>query len=146
MSVHAKAAKDALDLAVTDLKRSKTRINNALAAPPPNTRTISSKMKQLTEALSSLNTHDTAWVSKSGLTDEQLNENRYSHSWLEAEWASVDAIQDQVDELLFTQENRTEDQTVHILKSQMDTLQHDISTKTCSLLEKTAAPTNDTDP
>ena len=142
MSAHAKAAKDALDNGVTDFERCKTRIKNALAVTPPNTRTVRSKMKLLTESLSNLNILHTAWVGKSGLSDEQLAEDRYSTTWLKAEWAEVDLIEDQVEELLIPLETRTDNESLSILHNQMETLQHDISTKTRSLLEKTAPPTD----
>ena len=79
----AKAAKDALDNVVTEYRRCIVLVKRGLSATPVNRRALSSKMKALSEASINLNTHHTAWVTKAGLDDTQLEQERYSVSWLE---------------------------------------------------------------
>ena len=71
MSTAAKA-KEALEISYVEYKRCKARVTKALGSTAHNERALSSKMQQLSDALSKLNVHHTTWVSKANLTDEQL--------------------------------------------------------------------------
>ena len=71
-----------------------------LLAPTINHRTLNAKKDALSDALKSLNSHHTAWVAKAGLSNEELAEERYSQTWLEAEWDVVDDLQNQADDEL----------------------------------------------
>ena len=146
MSTAAKA-KEALELSYVEYKQCKSRVSKALGSSAQNERALSSKMQQLSDALSKLNVHHTAWVSKANLTDEQLAAEKYSPTWLEKEWDEVDDLQDTVDELNVQNLPRTqltEAESISISCSQMETVQSDISSKLTQLLHKTA-PSQDSD-
>ena len=68
MSTPAKA-KEALEIALVEYRRCKTRVQKALESPTPNERSITTKMQQLSDALSQLNIQHTMWVTKAGLND-----------------------------------------------------------------------------
>ena len=74
MSTQAKAAKEALDLAVSEHKRCIMLMKKCLTATTINHRTLTTKRDELSEALKSLNSHHTAWVAKAGLSNEELAE------------------------------------------------------------------------
>ena len=140
MSAGAKA-KEALDAFLLQYKRAKSRVKKAIDAPNVNERSIGNKMVLLSEALTELNIHHSTWVSKAGFTDEQLAAEKYSSAWLENEWDEVDDFQDQVDELTSQNRPRTElttAESIAILRSQLDTLKSDISTRLAQLLQKTS--------
>ena len=96
----AKAAKDAVDNAVTEYRRSLVLMERCITSEPVNERALSNKIKDLNEKLSNLNTCHTAWVSKSGLDADQLAAETYSPKWLQSEWEKVDDIQMKVDDIL----------------------------------------------
>ena len=68
-------------------------------SPTQNERFIATKIQQLSDTLSQLNIHNTMWVTKAGLKEEQLNSEMYSVTWLESKWGDVDDFQDRIDEL-----------------------------------------------
>ena len=78
-------AKEALEVTLVEYKRCKSRVKKALESPAPNVRSLTGKMKQLSDALSQLNIHHTLWVTKAGFTEEQLAAERFSANWLESE-------------------------------------------------------------
>ena len=133
-------ARAALENAVTDYKRCTVLIKRCLDATPVNRRSLASKMKSLAESLNNLNVVHTAWVTKAGLDDTQLEEDKYSPTWLQTEWGNVDDIQIQVDELL--EDNlpveRSHAEKLQICTNQMDTLKIDIETKISNLLSKSS--------
>ena len=142
MSTQVKAAKDALDLAITNYKYHVAMVKRTLKSSSPNERSLSNKLQGLTEALASLNIAHTTWVSKSqsSSSEEHPSEDSpYTSQWLESCWDEVDDLQTQVDCLL--QENSpskpTGEQQLEILDQQLQSLQNSISTKLSKLLEKT---------
>ena len=135
-------SKEALELSYVEFRQAKSRVNKALASTT-NERSLVSKMQQLSDALTRLNVHHTAWVGKAGLTDDQLAAEKFSTSWLEKEWEEVDDLQDKVDELTVHSLPRTQlttEESINIACNQMETVQSDISTKLKQLLQKTATP------
>ena len=129
MSTQVKAAKDALDLAVTEYNQCTHLINRALNATPVNKRALTTKIKTLTDALAMLNTTHTAWVKKADFTVEQLAEETYSTTWLESQWGNADDIQMKVDDILSLDNPTPPSGTVKldICNQKMETLQHDIT-------------------
>ena len=82
--VSLKAAKEALDHAVTAYKCSKLVVKGRLESKDGvNERTLNNKMKSLNEALSSLNAAHTSWITKADFTDKQLKLEIYFNVWLE---------------------------------------------------------------
>ena len=73
-------------------------MKKSLAATTINERYLQSKIKNLSEALSTLNSLHTAWIHKAAFTKDQLSEETYSLDWLRNEWSLVDDFQTQVDE------------------------------------------------
>ena len=144
MTAQAKAAKDALELAIIEYKHSKSSVKKSISAGTPNVRSVSSKYKLLSEALSRLNLAHTSWVTKAALSDEQLDAEKYSSTWLETERSEVDDIQDQVDEIVCQDlpVPRTDAQNLQVFCNKMDSLQVDIKTKLKHLLQKTSTSAN----
>ena len=142
MSAQQKASKEALDQAVTAYNCCKKIINKSLdSADVPNERTLTNKMKYLSDALSNLNVAHTTWVSKCEFTDDQLAAETYSTTWLETEWDSVSDIQDKVEQklTLTLPPTQTNAQKLIILRKQMETLKLDIDTNVSHLLVKTVS-------
>ena len=138
-----KIALDALDYAVTQFKQQKTLLQKALSSKSKNERNIRNKMTSLSEALESINKSHTLWVSKSGLSEEDLltEKEKYNTSWLENLWGEVDDYQQQVDEIICNLNppvDANENQELHVLTEQLDSLKLDISARVKMLLEKTA--------
>ena len=100
MSTQTKAAKEALDDAVTEYKRCSVLTKKCLSATPLNKRTVNSKWKMLSEAVTNLNKLHTSWVTKAGFSDEQLLAETYSSSWLESELEAIDDIQNEAEAAL----------------------------------------------
>ena len=143
MSTQTKAAKEVLDAAVLEYKRCSVLTKKYLAATPLNKRTVNSKMKMLSEAVTNLNKLHTSWVTKAGFSDEQLAAENYSSTWLESEWEAMDDIQNQVEAALSEDlpTQRSEAQKLEICMKQMETLKLDIDSKTTNLTTELAAPT-----
>ena len=137
----AKAASDALDLAVLQYKRHKSLLQKSLNATTKNERSISNKMKSLADTLQQINLCYHSWVSKSGLNDEQLSapDQKYSSSWLEGLWSDADDLQEQVDNVLDTLHppTNTGTQQLEIIKGQFDSMKIDITSRFNVLLTKT---------
>ena len=136
------ALKEALDLSFVEYKQAKSRVTKALDSTR-NERSLGNKMQQLADALSKLNIHHTIWVSKAGLTDDELAAEKFSTAWLEMVWEEVDVLQDKVDGLTVQSLPRAElttNESLSIACSQMDTVQSDVTTKLKQLLQKTAYP------
>ena len=106
MSAQAKAAKDALDLAVTSYRYQVAMVKRTLKSSSLNERTLANKVQALTEALSSLNIAHTTWVSKSNpvAEDRPSDESPYTSQWLESYRDEVDDSQNQVDAILAAQQ------------------------------------------
>ena len=143
MSTQTKAAKEALDAAVTEYKRCSVLTKKCLAATPLNKRTVNSKWKMLSEAVTNLNKLHTSWVTKAGFSDEQLAAETYSSTWLESEWEAIDDIQNEVEEALSEDlpAQRSDAQKLEICMKQMETLKLDIDSKTTNLTKELAEPT-----
>ena len=94
MSTPAKAKEKSLLSSTRDAKLVYTE-----ESPTQNERFIATKIQQLSDTLSQLNIHNTMWVTKAGLKEEQLNSEMYSVTWLESKWGDVDDFQDRIDEL-----------------------------------------------
>ena len=141
MSSQAKAAKDALDLAVTHYKYCNKLVLKSLQSLSPNERSLNNKMNALSEALSKLNIAHTSWVSKAAVTDDQLtsDDTIYTSQWLEACWDEVDDLQVRVDAILQPPApvKLSNQQQLEIYSQQLDSLQQSITSKLDKLLEKT---------
>ena len=135
-----KTAKEALDQAITTYKFSKSVIKKSVVSNEvPNERTFRNKLKALEDALAALNTAHTSWVSKSGLTDEQLAQERYSETWLQNEWNEVTDIQEQVETKLssLAAPAQSDKDKLLICTNQMQSLQLNIERKVDNLHNKT---------
>ena len=138
-----KIALDAVDYAVTQFKQQKTLLQKALSSKSKNERNIKNKMTSLSEALENINKSHTLWVSKAGLSEEDLltEKEKYNTTWLENLWGEVDDYQQQVDEIICNLNppiDANENQELHVLTQQLDSLKLDISARVKMLLEKTA--------
>ena len=144
MAAQVKAAKDALDHAVTTYKHLRAMVIKSLNSGSLNERTLINKMKSLNEALATLNSRHTTWSMKVEFTDVDLAAEKYSTAWLEEIWAAVDDIQDQVDEKLSSTlpVTHTNEQKLDICCKQMETLKLDIQSKVDNLLERTISNIN----
>ena len=134
-----KAAKEALDHAVTAYKCSKSVIKRTIESKDVvNERTLSNKMKSLNDALTSLNIAHTSWITKADFTEEQLKLEVYSNVWLENEWLEVSEIQDKVDEKLPTSSPPVQpiSQKLVMYCKQMESLQIDVSSKVANLQKR----------
>ena len=140
-----KAAKEALEHAVTMYKFKKSIINKTLTSQDNvNERTLNNKMKSLNDALTALNIAHTSWISKAELTEEQLKLEKYSNVWLENEWLEVSDIQDRVDEQLPATSPPVQhnSQKLIIYCNQMESLQLDITSKVQNLQKKIKSLSN----
>jgi len=92
---HAKAALDNLQVAFTQYKQSKSLLDKALKTTSKNERNITNKAASLSTALSEINKWHTLWVSKAGVSDEELasEDQKYNTDWLEALWDENDDLQ-----------------------------------------------------
>ena len=143
---HAKAALDALQIAFTQYKQSKSLLDKSLKATSKNERNIANKMSSLSAALSEINKCHTLWASKSGLTEEDLSsdEQKFNASWLEALWDEADDYQQQVDQVISDLKPANvidEDQHIHVLREQFDSLKIDITSRLDTLLSATSPVT-----
>ena len=79
-----KIALDALDYAVTQFKQHKTLLQMAFSSKSKNERNIRNKMTSLSDALENINKSHTLWVSKAGLSEEDLltEMEKYNTTWL----------------------------------------------------------------
>ena len=91
----AKVALEALEYAVLQYKQCKALLSKAISSKSKNERHLSNKMTLLSEALDNINKSHTVWVSKSGLSDEDLlqDKEKFNMPWLEALWGEVDDFQ-----------------------------------------------------
>ena len=140
-----KAAKEALEHAVTMYKFKKSIINKTLTSQDNvNERTLNNKMKSLNDALTAFNIAHTSWISKAELTEEQLKLEKYSNVWLETEWLEVSDIQDRVDEQLPATSPPVQhnSQKLIIYCNQMESLQLDITSKVQNLQKKIKSLSN----
>ena len=78
MSQQAKAAKEALEIAVTEYKRCKLLVERGLTAAPVNERNVTGKLLSLSNALKELNSLRASWLVKAGLDTAQLSAEQYS--------------------------------------------------------------------
>ena len=144
---HVKAAKDALDQAVTSFKCSKKMLSKTLAGQQSVIeRSLQLQMQSLDDSLNALNSAHTLWVSKAELTPQQLGQEVLSTEWLEAEWDAVSELQiAYMDKLSICTATtappvQTNDQKLQVLQKQMETLQLDIQTRINKLMSRTANP------
>ena len=59
-------------------------------------------MKKLEDALHELNMAHTTWAERADVTDDLLQADKYSQTWLETEWGDVSDIQDKAEIRLAT--------------------------------------------
>ena len=105
-----KLLEDAVDNANTAYKRCKSSLSRALPQQQQqdqqqqpqvcSTRSLKVKMKALDDAVSTLNTAHTSWVSKAKLPTEDLAAHSLSLEWLENEWIEVDNLMDRAGDLV----------------------------------------------
>ena len=137
----AKAALEALEYAVLQYKQCKTLLQKAISSKSKNERHLNNKMTLLSEALDNINKSHTVWVSKSGLSDEDLlqDKEKFNMPWLEALWEEVDDFQQRVDEIILEINPPVDanEQQLHVLCEQLDSLKLDISACFKMLIEKT---------
>ena len=142
-----KAAREALEQAVTTFKFCKTALTNAVdTAALTSERTLNSKMQRLDNALVEVNAAHTAWVLKEQPSDEDLQADKYSTAWLESVWKDYDSLQDKFDVKLTSVTAgsgppvQSNDSKLNIFVKQMDTLKSEIKTKTDTLSSKLSGP------
>ena len=137
----AKVALEALEYAVLQYKQCKALLSKAISSKSKNERHLSNKMTLLSEALDNINKSHTVWVSKSGLSDEDLlqDKEKFNMPWLEALWEEVDDFQQRVDEIIpeISPPVDADKQQLHVLCEQLDSLKLDISARLKMPLEKT---------
>ena len=139
MAAQVKAARDNLDKCVTTFNYAKKVLAKIVSSDTVNERTLVNKMSKADEALEELNMAHTTWVSRADLPDDQLNQDKYSPSWLETLWDEYSDLQSLVDDKLSKLKPdtappvRTNDQKLQIWNKQMETLQLDIHTKISEL-------------
>ena len=138
---HAKAALDNLQVAFTQYKQSKSLLDKALKTTSKNERNITNKAASLSTALSEINKWHTLWVSKAGVSDEELasEDQKFNTNWLEALWDENDDLQQQAE--LVIAELRpvaSEDNQIHLISEKMNSLKIDITSRFDSLLRATA--------
>ena len=140
---HAKAALDALQIAFTHYKQSKSLLGKSLNTTSKNERNISNKMSSLSAALSEINKCHTLWALKTDLTKEEPSsvEQKFNESWLEALWDEADDYQQRVDQVISDLKPANvidEDQHIHVLTEQMESMKLDITSRLDTLLSATA--------
>ena len=147
---HAKAAKDALDQAVTAFRCSKKLLSKTVAGQQPvSERSLQVQMQSLDNSLAALNSAHTTWISKAELTAEQLAQEDLNEEWLETEWDAVSELQIAYMEKLSictattAPPVQTNAQKLQVLQKQMETLQLDIETRIDKLMSRTAEPLTD---
>ena len=147
---NAKAALDALQIAFTQYKQSKSLLDKSLKATSKNERNITNKMSSLSVILTGINKCHTLWSLKSGLTEEDLlsDDQKFNTSWLEALWDEADDYQQQVDQVISDLKHDVidEDQHIHVLREQLDSLKIDITSSLDTLLSATAPGTRNLSP
>ena len=138
---HAKAALDNLQVAYTQYKQSKSLLDKALKTTSKNERNINNKTTSLSTALAEINKCHTLWVSKAGISDEELASEgqKYNSAWLEALWDENDDIQQRA-ELVISDLRpvASEDHQIHLITENLDSLKIDIASRVDSLLKATA--------
>ena len=99
MTQAVKAAKDALEQAVTAFKCARSAFNKSVNVDENliNVRSLRLRMKKLDDALADLNSAHTLWVSRADFSDELLSKEKYSTKWLEEQWSDVSDLQDLFD-------------------------------------------------
>ena len=134
----AKAAKEALEIAVTEFKQCKLLLQKAIDATY-NERNLKTKLSSLSDALKKLNSLHATWIVKAGLDVTQLSQEQYNATWLETEWVTIDEMQTQVDALI-EQNNPTpsDDTQLQILVDKLETFKLGVTSKTSTLLDKTS--------
>ena len=142
----AKQLKDLLDSSFITYKRHLSNLTRANKTTPiPNNRILKSKINLLDDALNTLNSAHTAWVSKVEFSDEDLSAQTFNNQWLEDRWAEADLVLDAANELVHAEENRLappppslqHNQKLALLEKQMRSLQVGIENRTKNLLEQT---------
>ena len=144
---HVKAAKDALDHAVTTYKCSKKALSKTVNGDKPvSERTLTIRMKNLEDALAALNSAHTTWTSKADFTSDQLKQETYNAEWLEKEWDEISDLQELFEDKLSlcTADTappvKTNAQKLQVLQKEMQTLQADIKTTIDQLMSRTSEP------
>ena len=92
-------------------------------------------------SLAEINKCHTLWVTKAGLSDEELDssDQKYSTSWLEALWDESDDLQQKAEFVVASLNPvASEDNKIHLLVEQLDSLKIDITLRVDSLLKATS--------
>ena len=86
------SAKEGLEYAVLQYKQCKAHLQKAISSKSKNERHVNNKMTLLSEALDNINKSHIVWVSKLGLSDEDLmqDKEKFNMPWLGALWEEVD--------------------------------------------------------
>ena len=92
---NAEAALEAIQVAFTQYKHSKTVLDKSLMAVSKNERDITNKMLSVSNALTEINKCHTLWVTKASITEDELSidQHKFNTSWLESLWEEVDDFQ-----------------------------------------------------
>ena len=137
----AKAALDALENAGTVFKQRKTLLHKALNTDPKSERSLTIKMNSLTDALTAVNQCHTSWVSKSGLSETELVNEKYNSEWLENVWTDADILQELYDSFMEQLHPAVTagDQQLAALQGQFESLKLDVSSRFDTLLTKTSS-------
>ena len=104
-----------------------------------NERNITSKMLSVSNALTEINKCHTLWVTEASITDDEVStdQHKLNRSWLESLWEEVDDFQIQVDDMLLEMKptkTGKDDQQIHVLKEELDSLKLDIKSRVDTLL------------
>ena len=139
-----KQLKEALDLSFSSYKRHYNALDRVIKSIPTtdiNTRILKSKIDSLDDALNSLTTAHTSWVSKIDLSTTDLSAQTFSNQWLEDRWAEADAVLDEAKILLQSKEDQLappslqHNQKVAVLEGQMRSLQLGIGNRIKTLVK-----------
>ena len=140
-----KQLKDVLESSLTSYKRHLSGLSRAIKTTPVlNTRVLKSKIDLLDEALNTLNSAHTSWVSKVDLSAEDLSAQTFSNQWLEERWAEADTVLDEANIIVHAEEEKLappslqHKQKLAVLEKQMRSLQVGIQNRIKTLLEQTS--------
>ena len=140
-----KQLKDVLESSFISYKRHLSGLSRAIKTTPVlNTRVLKSKIDLLDEALNTLNSAHTSWVSKVDLSAEDLSAQTFSNQWLEERWAEADTVLDEANILVHAEEEKLappslqHKQKLAVLEKQMRSLQVGIQNRIKTLLEQTS--------
>ena len=147
MTAQAKAAREALEIAVKDYRQCKTLLQKGLENININERSVTTKLSSLSDSLKKLNSVHATWIVKAGLTPEQLSAEQYSDTWLENEWVEVDAFQTRVEDHIEKNNPAPSNATkLQVLDAKLETCKKGIKSKTSLLLQKSSSSNKEIQP